>query len=143
SVDLRSRFLQFVADRDMTLSYKPVFLLALLDSVNGEGKAELAGVARSFGAFYQRRREADLVVEDARARRSRSGELDEGAVRDVMVRMPFEKFERRGFVRYEQDVAFVGFAPPLWRLLSGEDLASIRQMCQESLGIYYERIRSV
>ena len=93
TADLRSRFLQFVAEGDMTASYKPVFLLALLDCVDADGKAELATLTRAFRNFYQRRRETALPVEHSRARLSRVGELDETEIQEVMLRMPFEKFE--------------------------------------------------
>src|SRR5262249_7149221 len=38
---IRDRFLQFIGDMDMTMSYKPVMLLALLDVVAGDGRAKL------------------------------------------------------------------------------------------------------
>jgi superfamily II DNA or RNA helicase len=140
--DLRSRFLDFVDERDMTTSYKPVFLLALLDCVDAEGRAELAAVTRSFRFFYERRREAGQLIESARARLARVAELGDDEVREVMLRMPFEKFERRQFVRYDRDVAFVRFAPSLWRVLGEADLATLRRACQESIEAYYDRIQT-
>ena len=139
--DPRSRFLQFVEDRDMSASYKPVFLLALLDCLDGDGKTELARLTRTFGDFYRRRAEEGLPAEHPRVRLSRVGELDESDVREAMLQMPFEKFERRGFVRYDRDVAFVRISPVLWRLLTDADLAAVRQTCQESIDAYYERIK--
>lgn len=142
NVNLRSRFLQFVTERDMNLSYKPVFLLALLDCVDGDGKAELGNLTRAFRDFYQRRKEAGLPIEESRARLSRIGDLDDAEVRDVMLRMPFEKFERRGFARYDRDVAFVRLVPSLWRLLTDDDMTDVRKSCKESIDAYYERIRA-
>ena len=37
---IRDRFLQFVGEMDMTMSYKPVMLLALLDAVADDGQGE-------------------------------------------------------------------------------------------------------
>jgi superfamily II DNA or RNA helicase len=140
TTDLRTRFLQFVDEYDMTTSYKAVFLLSFLDCVDAGGKAELATLVGAFRAYYEGRAAEGLPVEHERARLHRLADLDNGEVGEIMLRMPFEKFERRGFVDYDRDLAFVRFTPSLWRLLNEEDRARVRRACHEHLGAYYERI---
>jgi hypothetical protein len=65
--------------------------------------------------------------------------LEDGEVQRVMLDMPFEKFERRGYLRYDRDLAFVRFEPSLWRQLKPDDLAKLRGICEESIKKYYER----
>src|SRR5262249_4885754 len=65
---LRERFFQFLADTDMTMSYKPVMLLALLEAIDAEGRAKLSEVVDGFRRFYQARRVAGAVVERPGAR---------------------------------------------------------------------------
>jgi hypothetical protein len=57
-----------------------------------------------------------------------------------MLDMPFEKFERRRYLRYDRDLAFVRFEPTLWRQLKPDDLAKLRAISEESIKKYYERL---
>jgi superfamily II DNA or RNA helicase len=138
--NIKDLFLRYADDKmDMSASYKPVMLLALLDSIDGHGRARLAEVVARFRGFYQERKEAGLPVEKANARMARLDRLDDGEVQRVMLDMPFEKFERRRYLRYDRDLAFVRFEPNLWRNLKPDDLVRLRAICKESIQKYYER----
>jgi superfamily II DNA or RNA helicase len=136
---IRDRFIQFLEAMDMTMSYKPVMLLALLDAVGEEGRARSSEVVQRFQQFYKDGRAAGLAVERPNARRQGVDELDGAAVQRLMLGKPFEKFERRRFLRYDRDLAYVRFDPRLWRQLSADDLERIRLICRNSIAIYYER----
>jgi hypothetical protein len=72
---------------------------------------------------------------------SRAEQLTRDEVREVMLQMPFEKFERRQYLRYDSaDLAYIRFTPALWRQLLPADLASIRQNCERAIADYYERL---
>jgi superfamily II DNA or RNA helicase len=135
----RERFMQYLEERDMTMSYKPVMILALLDCVAEAGKARLSEVVQKFRSFYQDRRAAGLTVERPGARRQAVDELDEADLQRLMLSKPFEKFERRRFARYDRDLAFIRFDGRLWRQLEPEDVARIRAVCHDSVRRYYER----
>jgi superfamily II DNA or RNA helicase len=139
---IRDRFMQFIAEMDMALSYKPVMLLALLDSVDEQGRAKASEVARRFQQFYKDRRAAGLVVERPGSRKVPVDELDEIAVQRLMLGMPFEKFERRQFLRYDSDLAYIRFDPRLWRQLGPNDREQIRRLCRQSIERYYERLQA-
>jgi superfamily II DNA or RNA helicase len=138
---IRDRFLEFIDTMDMALSYKPVMLLALLDTVDEDGRARAADVARRFQQFYRDRRAAGLVVERPGARKVPVDELDETSTQRLMLGMPFEKFERRQFLRYDRDLAYVRFDPRLWRQLGPDDREQIRSLCRRSIESYYERLQ--
>jgi hypothetical protein len=137
---LRDRFMEFVGAMDMTLSYKPVMLLALLESMDGEGRAKLGQVVARFQQFYRDRRAKGLPIERPGARKQPIDELDEGSAQRLMLGKPFETFERRQFVRYDRDLAYVRFDPRLWRQLESDDLERVRQSCLKAINVYYERI---
>lgn len=137
-VNIADEFFAFADAMDMATSYKPVFLLALLDTVDDKGRAPVANVASKFREFYQARCDAAQVVERPGAAMASLGEMDEAAVQRIMLRMPFEKFERRGFLRYARDVAFIEFAPALWRRLRTNDMEKLRRQSEQSLASYYE-----
>jgi superfamily II DNA or RNA helicase len=139
---VRDRFLEFIGTMDMTMSYKPVMLLALLDTVDEDGRATVTEVARRFQQFYRDRRASGLVVERPGSRRVPVDELDETSALRLMLSKPFEKFERRRFLRYDRDLAYVRFDPRLWRQLGTEDREQIRSLCRKSIESYYERLRA-
>jgi len=66
--------------------------------------------------------------------------MSDSQVQRVMLEMPFEKFERRRFLSYARDLAFIRFEPRLWRQLDADDLARLKTICEESVAKYYERL---
>jgi superfamily II DNA or RNA helicase len=140
--NIKDLFLQYADDKmDMSASYKPVMLLAILDSADTHGRARLADVVVAFRRFYESRKEAALPVERPSARMAKFESLTDAEVQRVMLDMPFEKFERRRYLRYDRDLAFVRFEPNLWRQLKTDDLAKLRTICTESIQKYYERLQ--
>jgi superfamily II DNA or RNA helicase len=139
---LRDRFLQFIREMDMSMSYKPVLLLALLDAAADDGRAKLSDVAQRFRRFYEARQAAGKVVERPAAKMSRVAELEDVEVQRVLLEMPFEKFERRRYLKYDRDLAYVRVDPRLWRQLGVEDLQQIRTICEGSILSYYERYKA-
>ncbi|HWB10761.1 MAG TPA: DEAD/DEAH box helicase family protein [Pirellulales bacterium] len=137
---IKGLFLDYVADMDITTSYKPVMLLAMLDSISEDGRARISDVASKFGDFYRQRKGAGLVVERANSRMANIEAVDGAQAQRVMLEMPFEKFERRRYLMYARDFAFIRFEPRLWRQLAPDDLVRLRGVCQESIARYYERL---
>ena len=93
--NVKELFLAFVEEMDMSASYKPVMLLALLDSVDERGRARLTDFVGRFREFYEDRNTRGVVVECGSARMSRVADLSDSEVQRVILDMPFEKFERR------------------------------------------------
>jgi superfamily II DNA or RNA helicase len=138
--NIRDRFLEFVTTMDMTTSYKPVMLLALLNSADENGKAPASSVAQRFRQFYDDRRAQGLVVEQPSAVMARVDMLDDTDVLRVMLRSPFDKFGRREYLRHGRDLADIRFDPRLWRQLAPEHLEKVRAMCNQAIVTYYERL---
>jgi hypothetical protein len=140
---IRDLFLEFVTRMDMASSYKPVMLLSLLDRLDEQGKGRHDEVVRGFHSFYHQREQDGFIVERPIAKMARASALSEEEVRGVMLSMPFEKFERRRYLHYDRgDLAFIRFAPPLWRQLKPEDFVLIRKACEEAITTYYEQLAS-
>lgn len=140
--NIKDLFLAYAGDRmDMSASYKPAMLLAMLDCVDSHGKANLVEVVAAFRRFYEHRKANGLPVERSTARMANVESLDDSAVQRVMLEMPFEKFERRKYLQYAKDLAFIRFEPNLWRQLKLADLSKLRDICNESLDRYFERLK--
>jgi hypothetical protein len=138
---IRGLLLDFVQKMDMFSSYKPVLLLALLNTADERGRAQLDRVVRCFHAFYLDRSRAGLLVERPGMRMVEAARLSEEEVRAVMLGMPFNKFERRKYLSYDKkDLAFVRFHPKLWQQLTATDFATLRECCERAIADYYARI---
>ena len=139
---IRDRFLEFIERMDMAHSYKPVMLLALLDTVDTHGRAQVVEVARRFQTFYKDRQAAGQVGERPGSRKVPVNEMDEAGVRRLMLEMPYEKFERRRFLKYDSDLAYIRFEPRLWRQFAAADLQQIGDLCARSIHAYYQRLQA-
>lgn len=61
----------------------------------------------------------------------------EDEVRQIMLQNPFEKFERRRYMKYDFDLAYLRFEYRLWRQIDAEDIEKIRLRCHEAIRGYY------
>ena len=112
---IRELFLEFVARMDMSSSYKPVLLLAILDKVDDHGRASTSEVVSAFHSFYLGRMQQGLPIERATMRMQQADRLSQDEVRVVMLGTPFRKFEQRKYLAYDrQDVAYLRFQPRGW-----------------------------
>jgi superfamily II DNA or RNA helicase len=140
---IRELFLDFVARMDMSSSYKPVLLLAILDKVDGHDRARLEDVVLAFHEFYLGRLERGLPIERNGMRMQQADQCSQDDVRSVMLSMPFRKFEQRRYLSYDkQDLAYIRFPAALWRQLTSDDRATIPSQCEQAISEYYERIGS-
>lgn len=140
--NIATLFAAYVGEMEMTMSYKPVFLLAMLDSIDERGRAQIGDVTRRFRRFYQDRLARGLQVERASARMANVADLSDNDVQRTMLDKPFEKFERRGYMKYDSgDLGYIRFVPALWRRLTATDVDSLRVICAEGIKTYFERLQ--
>jgi hypothetical protein len=140
---IRELFLDFIERMDMSSSYKPVMLLAILDHVDERGRAPIEAVVATFRGFYLDRLRRGLAVERSGMRTGQPDRLSIEDVRSLMLGMPFRKFEQRKYLAYDrQDLAYVRFQPALWRQLSEEDKVTVRGHCERAISSYYARLES-
>ncbi len=139
---IKSLFLKFVRKMDMASSYKPVFLQAFLSVCNEKGRTKVVEVSKEFRAFYENRKRQALTVEKPSMRMADVGNLTLDEVKQILLSMPFEKFERRHYFRYARDLAFIEMKPSLWKQLTSEDIEQLRHACEQGIKTYYARLNS-
>lgn len=141
--NVKEKFIAYVAKMDMSASYKPVLMLCLIETVDERGRVKTSELIDKFQAFYLNRAARGQTVERSSITMSRVSELDKAEVQGIALRMPFEKFERRRYLEYDQrDLAYVRFSRPLWKGLSKSDLAELKHKCEQGIQQYYQRIDS-
>ena len=138
---IKEDFFDFVREMDMSASYKPVLVLAMIDLSNNDGMVPIKSLVQSFRSFYAERMTMGLQVERESNKLSRVSELDNHDIEATILASPFEKFERRQFMEYDRDLAFVRFSHTLWSQLGGEDFVQLRELARQAIEKYYSRIK--
>lgn len=138
--NIKERFFEFVQKMDMNTSYKPVLLIGLFTLADSAGRVKTKELTAFFRDFYLQRLSKGLIIEDKRKQMSRVAELDDSEIEAIMLAKPFEKFERRKFVRRLKEITILKFAEPLWKSLTDQDKAELQKLAQAALQKYYERI---
>ncbi len=137
---IKRLFVEFTEKMDMSSSYKPVFMLCFLESIDENGVAGINKVAEKFRHFYISRRQQGLKPEKTVMRMSKADELELEEVQRIILEMPYEKFERRKYVEYHTDLAYIRFSRNLWKQLIETDLENLKKICRDSIDAYFERI---
>jgi superfamily II DNA or RNA helicase len=141
--NIRHLFLKYVEDAEMSASYKPVLLIAMLQCSDRSGRVRVSQLVAFFRDFYLQRQEKGLLTEAPTKKMARVAELTDLDIERTMLTMPFEKFERKRFFRRLKDVAMVRFAEPLWRRLTEADREQLAKQANEQIAAYYRRLEPV
>lgn len=56
--------------------------------------------------------------------------------------MPFEKFERRKFIRRMKELALPKFDAVLWKSLTQQDKADLKQLAETALVEYHQHLEA-
>lgn len=138
--NIKEKFMEFVRDMDMRYSYKPVLLLGLLHLADSTGKVRVQDLLSFFKSFYLERLQAGKIVEKPGSRMERIADLSDAEIESIMLANPFEKFERRKFVRRLKELTLLKFEPALWKRLTVEDKEALRAIAQTALMEYYQAL---
>ena len=137
----RQEFLEFARSRNLSKSYKPVMLKALLKVVDRNGEAHIDALAEAFRAFYLARRQKGLPVEVGPPDPADIMALGDAQLRQRIVKNPLERFLIKGFLEYRPEEGVVRFAPQLWSELRYWEILSVEQSADEQVDYYYSRLR--
>ncbi len=132
-------FMEMVEQMDMSYSYKPVLLKAVLASADTAGRVKISDIVAYFRDFYEKRRAAGQKVEKANSIFAKGGYTDKEAERNILSN-PFRRFEDMNMMRHTKTLGIVEVDGTVWKKLSAEEKARIVQICDEKLEKYYERV---
>lgn len=134
--NIKDKFMEFVDKMDISYSYKPVLLLAMLENADERGRVRIEDIIDYFIYFYEERKKRGLTAE-----KKKSFVNDQIIDRKVCKRNifsnPFKRFEDMRFMEKCSDVEWVQFNYLVWKKLSVEEKISIAKRCEEKLETYY------
>lgn len=134
----KNLFMEMVDDMDMSYSYKPVLLKAILQNADKQGRVKIDDIVTYFRAFYEDRRARGEVVEKHNSIFAKGNYTDKEAVRNILSN-PFKRFEDMNMMRHTKTIGIIEVEPTVWKRLAEEDKKHILQVCDLRLKQYYKR----
>ncbi len=134
--NMKDKFMEMVRTMDMTFSYKPILLKAMLAYAEDNGRVSVEDIVTYFLDFYSARKEQGLVVEKKSSIYCKDGFTRKDAERNIFAN-PFKRFEDMRFLKRSREIEYVEFNRHIWKKLSAEEKEWIVQHCEEKLEEYF------
>ena len=134
-------FLDMVRQMDMSYSYKPVLLKAVLQFADDKGRVKLSDIVTYFREFYESRRAVGLVVEKANCIYAKGGYTDSQAQRNILSN-PFKRFEDMQMLHHTKTLGVIQVDESVWKKLTRDEKQEIERICDEKLEQYYSRFQA-
>jgi len=131
-------FMDMIRQMDMSYSYKPVLIKAILQYADEKGRIKLEDIVGYFRSYYEGRRTAGLKVEKGNSIFAKGGYTDKEAERNILSN-PFKRFEDMQMLRHTKTLGIVQVDEAVWKHLSNTEKEDILRICSEKLESYYLR----
>lgn len=135
----KSIFIEMIQQMDMSYSYKPVFIKALLKYADNEGAVKLNYVVSYFLNYYKKRRNAGVLVEKENSIFADPNCSEEDAQK-IILRYPYDRFRMMQVVTLEAEGTELRFNKNLWEQLTPEEKTEIEDICDQKLIAYFARL---
>lgn len=139
SSEWRQEFVDFARSRQMSKSYKPVLLKALLKVVDRNGVAKVDAVVEAFHSFYLERERQSLPLEFGNTIFQNGANIPPNTIKNLIIKNPLDRFIIKGFLEYDKHDETIRFVPQLWNELRFYELMDILSTADEQLNYYYNR----
>ena len=131
-------FMDMIRQMDMSYSYKPVLIKAILLYADEKGRIKLNDIVSYFKSYYEGRRAAGLPVEKKNSIFAKGDYTDKEAERNILSN-PFKRFEDMQMLRHTKTLGIIHVDEPVWKHLSKDELVEIEAICDKKLDSYYAR----
>lgn len=138
AANMKDKFMDMVKKMDMSYSYKPVLLKAMLNEADSNGRAAVEDIVDYFTDFYEDRKQKGLVVEKKTSLYCKDDYTRKEVEKNIFAN-PFKRFEDMGFMKRSKNLEYVEFNKNIWKKLSLEEKLWIEKWCDEKLEEYYGR----
>ena len=132
-------FMDMIRQMDMSYSYKPVLIKAVMLYSDEKGRIKLSDIVTYFRSFYENRRTDGLIVERKNSLFAKGGYTDKEAERNILSN-PFKRFEDMQILHHTKTLGIIQVDESVWKHLSEDEKDTINSICNEKLDSYYDRI---
>ena len=137
---IKEDFMAFIRERDYSLSYKMPFLLAFIKHKNSVGDAKIEDLLDDYIAFYAKRIAAGLPADKKSCPYNEETLNDRAFIKRSMLQNPFEKFERKRFMYFSNDLGIISLNHSLLAKMEEKDWQDIVTQLNTDLINYYRNI---
>ena len=130
--------MDMIRQMDMSYSYKPVLIKAILLYADEKGRIKLDDIVAYFRSYYEGRRAAGLPVEKKNSIFAKGGYTDKEAERNILSN-PFKRFEDMQMLWHTKTLGIIQVDEPVWKHLSKDEMAEVEAICDIKLDSYYAR----
>ncbi|MBE6929908.1 MAG: ATP-dependent helicase, partial [Ruminococcaceae bacterium] len=134
----KDMFMDMIRQMDMSYSYKPVLIKAIMLYADEKGRIKLDDIVAYFKSYYEGRRAAGLPVEKRNSIFAKGGYTDKEVERNILSN-PFKRFEDMQMLRHTKTLGIVQVDEAVWKRLSKDEKAEIDKICDEKLNGYFLR----
>lgn len=124
-----------IARMDMNYSYKPVFILAMLQSCDKNGRAKIEDIVSCFRKFYQQRREKGLIIEKPKSIYCKE-KIDDAEIRRNILAYPFKRFELMSLMHHSKTLGMIEIDAAVWKKLGKEEIVRVIDVCNQNIVDY-------
>ena len=137
-------FFEFIAEGTYSLSYKMIFILSFLQTIDHNGESNLDDLALEFKKFYQYRLDNNLKMDrNTSPFENKDFINDNSKVKQNILANPFEKFERKRFMYHCKDLNNIAFSNILWNQINNQNnIKKIEKKFFNDLVKYYHKLDS-
>lgn len=136
----KDMFMDMIRQMDMSYSYKPVLIKAILLYADEKGRIKLDDIVSYFRSYYEGRRASGLPVEKKNSIFAKGGYTDKEAERNILAN-PFKRFEDMQMLRHTKTLGIVQVDESVWKRLSKDEKAEIEKICDDKLEAYFRRVK--
>jgi type IV secretory pathway VirB4 component len=123
---------------DMSYSYKPVLLKAMLNEADDKGRVLVEDLVDYFIDFYEDRKKKGLPAEKKKSHYN-DEIIDRKKTKNNIISNPFKRFENMRFMERCRDIEYVMFNKVIWKKLSTDEKVWIDKQCDKKLDEYYNK----
>lgn len=135
----KDMFMDMIRQMDMSYSYKPVLIKAVLLYADDKGRIKLDDIVSYFRTFFENRRKRNLVVEKAKSVYLNEKITDKEILKNILI-YPYKRFEDMGILRHTKTLGIIQIDEFVWKKLTDHEKIEIERICDEKLKAYYARI---
>lgn len=134
-------FMDMVEKMDMSFSYKPILLLAILEKADDQGRIKLSELVEYFKNYFNRRREAQLPVEKKNSIYYSGNATDHEIERNILI-YPYKRFEYMKIMFHTKTLGIIQIDSSVWKKLTDDDRQHISDVCKAKLATYFARLEA-
>ncbi|SMC62210.1 DEAD/DEAH box helicase [Papillibacter cinnamivorans] len=134
-------FMEMIKQMDMSYSYKPVLIKAVIQYADNKGRVRLDDIVTYFRSFFENRRKNGLVVEKAKSVYLNADISDKEILHNILI-YPYKRFEDMSIMRHTKTLGIIQVDETIWKHLNEDEKAKIEQVCNEKLMAYFQHLEN-